>query len=639
MGGRTPVPNEGQARVAHLYARDSVFVQKSSGLPLSAVAILGILLALAVAIRLHGLFHDLPFSYYGDELAFVKRSMSLGAGDLNPHWFNKPAFLMYLLLGCFGACYVVGWAFGAFVSSEAFGAYFLHDMGPFLLIARSVVAAFGMATIYGTFLLAKKAWRSLPAGLCAAAVVACLPAMVAGSQVVKEDVPAAAFIVFSLYAYLYSRDTPRIWPLVLAGGLAGLSMATKYYGVILVPVFLLAEGARLLGAKSTGGKTSTVPKWCARSAVIVISFTAAFFAASPYNFLDPTWFGFMTERLQPFLTGATEVRYEPDRRIAFEIGYGTIPRAVADTIVVLTRPQILGPFLSALVLLGIASNLWKQKTRGTSALILGSVGVFLVCVAMWGPYHTSPRHFIPILPLLACFTYAGAITILNVLRSPANVRNFLVAGLVLAAIMPSLVHSVRSNIDINRPDSREMARDWIAANVSQDDLIVLDDYGPELPDNLASVRRLLAVLKTVDAKSGFTAGESARLNLLEKFPAPNGFNVMRLGHPWWSPEELSDDILRASKEHLRMGNPLISRVPRSLAEYQQMGVDYIITNSMAEKRYFDALGPNERFPSFVRFYNDLRKLEPVQMFDPAEWNGKGPTIYVYRLHEPRPQGR
>jgi Dolichyl-phosphate-mannose-protein mannosyltransferase len=624
------------SRVAGFYARDRISVQKSSGLPLSVVAILGILLSLAVAIRLHGLFHDLPFSYYGDELAFVKRSMSLGAGDLNPHWFNKPAFLMYLLLGCFGTFYVIGSAFGAFASSAAFGAYFLYDMGPFLLIARSVVAAFGIAAVYGTFLLANKAWRSVPAGLCAAAVVACLPAMVAGSQVVKEDTPAAAFIVFSLYAYLWSRDTSRIWPLVLAGGLAGLSMATKYYGIILVPVFLLAEGARLLSAKSTVSEKSTPGEWCSRSAVVVISFTAAFFIASPYNFLDPTWFGFMVERLQPFLTGATEVRYEPDRQITFEIGYGTIPRAVADTIVVLARPQILGPLLSGLILLGIISSLWKRDTRGTSGVILGSVGVFFVGVAMWGPYHTSPRHFIAILPLLACFTYAGVLTILNVLRIPANVRNAMIPGLVLVAILPSVVHSVRANIDINRADSRKVAHDWIAANVSKDDLIVLDDYGPELQDSPASVHRLLAVLETVGANSGFTAGESARLGLLEKFPAPNGFNVMRLGHPWWSPEELSDEELRASPDHLRMGNPLISRVPRSLAAYQRMGVDYIVTNSIAEERYFGGPVPNERFPSFVNFYNDLRKLEPVQVFNPAEWKGKGPIIYIYRLDEREP---
>jgi hypothetical protein len=598
------------------------------------VAILGILLIFALTIRLHGLFHDLPFSYYGDELAFVKRSISLGVGDLNPHWFNKPAFLMYLLLGCFGTFYVIGSAFGTFASSEAFGAYFLYDMGPFLLIARSVVAAFGMATVYGTFLLANKAWRSLPAGLCAAAVVACLPAMVAGSQVVKEDVPAAAFIVFSLYAYLWSRDTARIWPLVLAGGLAGLSMATKYYGIILVPVFLLAEGARLLHTKSPISETSTIREWCSRSAVVVISFTATFFVASPYNFLDPTWFGFMVERLQPFLTGATEVRYEPDHQVIFEIGYGTIPRTITDTVVVLARPQILGPLLSGLILLGIVANLWKQDTRGTSGIILGSVAMFFVGVAMWGPYHTSPRHFIPILPLLACFTHAGVITILNVLRIPANVRNPMIAGLVLVAITPSIVHSIRSNIDINRADSRKLAHDWIVANVSKDDLIVLDDYGPELQDSPASVDRLLAVLETVGANSGFTAGESARLSLLEKFPAPNGFNVMRLGHPWWSPEELSDEELRASEDHLRMGNPLISRVPRSLAEYRRMGVDYIVTNSIAEERYFAGPVPNERFPSFVSFYNDLRKRKPVRVFDPAEWKGKGPTIYIYRLHEP-----
>jgi Dolichyl-phosphate-mannose-protein mannosyltransferase len=635
------VPNEAEARVAGFYARDRVSLQESRGFPLSAVAILGILLGLAVAIRLHGLFHDLPFSYYGDELAFVKRSMSLGAGDLNPHWFNKPAFLMYLLLGCFGTFYVIGSAFGAFASSEAFGAYFLYDMGPFLLIARSVVAVFGIATVYGTFLLASKAWRSVPAGLCAAAVVACLPAMVAGSQVVKEDTPAAAFIVFSLYAYLYSRDTSRIWPLLLAGGLAGLSMATKYYGIILVPVFLLAEGARLLSAKSTASEKPTLGDWCFRSAVVVISFTAAFFIASPYNFLDPTWFGLMVERLQPFLTGATEVRYEPDRQITFEIGYGTIPQAIADTIVVLARPQILGPLLSGLILLGIASSLWTRDTRGTSGIILGSVGVFFVGVAMWGPYHTSPRHFIAILPLLACFTYPGVLTILNVLRMPPNVRNAMIAGLVLVAILPSVVHSVRANIDINRADSRKVAHDWIVANVSKDDLIVLDDYGPELQDSPASVHRLLAVLEVVGANSGFTAGESARLNLLKKFPAPNGLNVMRLGHPWWSPEELSDEELRASPDHLRMGNPLISRVPRSLAAYQRMGVDYIVTNSIAEERYFGGPVPNERFPSFVNFYNELRKREPVQVFNPAEWKGKGPIIYIYRLDEraPAPRGR
>lgn len=634
------------ARKPPLYPLPPLSVERPGLVSLSVPVVLGLVLVVALALRLHGLFHDLPFSYYGDELAFVKRSMSLGAGDLNPHWFNKPAFLMYLLLGCYGTFYLIGVALGAFADSAAFGAYFLYDIGPFLLIGRLVVAAFGIATVYGTFLLAAKAWDSPAAGLCAAAVVACLPAMVAGSQVVKEDTPAAAFIVFSLYAYFWGRNTPRLWPLVVAGGLAGLSMAVKYYGIILLPVFVLAEAGRWLAARVTLAKDSpltlkevTFKGALIRSGVVVISFIAAFFLGSPYNFLDPTWFGILTQTLQPFLTGASEVRYEPDRQVLFEAGYGMIPRAVAGTLIVLARPQILGLLPGALILLGVLAGLWSRDTRGTSAILLGSVGVFLVCVAMWGPYHVSPRHFIPILPLLACFTYPGASVLVRMLRVPAHIQRYAVAALVVAALAPALVHTIRANIEINRLDSRALAHRWISDNVSREDLIVLDDYGPELQDSPASVERLLAVLERVGADSGFTAGEAVRLKLLARHPAPNGFNILRLGHPWWSHRELSDEEIRASRDHLKMGNPLISRVPRTLDEYRQMGVAYIVTNSVAEKRYLTGTSVNDRFPSFVRFYRALRALEPAQVFDPADWNGKGPIIAVYRLHPSPASGR
>jgi len=62
----------------------------------SRIALAAVLL-LAAALRLWALRHDLPFSYYGDELHFMRRAMAMGTGDLDPHWFHKPAFLMYLL--------------------------------------------------------------------------------------------------------------------------------------------------------------------------------------------------------------------------------------------------------------------------------------------------------------------------------------------------------------------------------------------------------------------------------------------------------------------------------------------------------------------------------------------------------------
>src|SRR5262245_20678761 len=69
---------------------------RAAGLALAAV------LLLAAGLRLWGLTHDLPFSYFGDELHLLKMSAAMGTGDLNPHWFHKPAFLNYLMLLGFG---------------------------------------------------------------------------------------------------------------------------------------------------------------------------------------------------------------------------------------------------------------------------------------------------------------------------------------------------------------------------------------------------------------------------------------------------------------------------------------------------------------------------------------------------------
>jgi hypothetical protein len=81
-----------------------------------------------------------------------------------------------------------------------------------------------------------------------------------------------------------------------------------------------------------------------------------------------------------------------------------------------------------------------------------------------------------------------------------------------------------------------------------------------------------------------------------------------------------------------MGNPLVSRRPRPLANYRKEGIRYVITNSEARQIYFDPeRGKAAGFPSFVRFYHELDALRPVKTFDPAVWHGKGPVIWIYDL--------
>ena len=69
--------------------------------------LLGLIL-IAFSVRFFGIFHDLPFTYYGDEKHFINRAVAFGSGDLNPHWFHKPALYMYLLFFEYGMYFLVG---------------------------------------------------------------------------------------------------------------------------------------------------------------------------------------------------------------------------------------------------------------------------------------------------------------------------------------------------------------------------------------------------------------------------------------------------------------------------------------------------------------------------------------------------
>ncbi len=262
--------------------------------------LLAAVLLLAAALRLWGVGHDLPFSYYGDELHWMKRSLALGTGDLNPHWFHKPAFFMYVLFAAYGAYFLAGFAAGRFDSPEAFGAHFLAEPAPFLLIGRLLVCAAGVATVWVVFRLARRVHGEREgepagtyAGLGAALVAAVLVPMVASSQHIKADVPCALLMALAVWSFLGTRDSARLRPLAIAALLAGAAMGTHYYGLVLLPTFVALELLRGLPFAARLG----VEPWperrlrraAGRAALASLLFTAGFFAASPYNFLDPTW--------------------------------------------------------------------------------------------------------------------------------------------------------------------------------------------------------------------------------------------------------------------------------------------------------------------------------------------------------------
>ena len=598
-----------------------------SGSRAYAIGFTGVVL-LGVALRFAGVFHDWPYSYYGDELHLMKRSIAMGTGDLNPHWFHKPALLMYLLLGSYGGFFAIGRLVGKFASSAAFGAYFLAEPGPFVAIGRLVVLAFGVATIFVTARLGKRTGGAF-GGLAAAFAVAVLLPATAGSQVIKEDVPAGFFVAAAALAYLAGAERRSIAPVVWAGALAGASMATKYYGIILIPGIVVVELLEVLAGRRS---------WAAlfgRSSILVATFVAGFFVASPYNFLDPTWPRTIAARIGVFGGGdvSAEEHFDPDGKVSYEPGLAAIPGASVHFIrQVMDREALTAPLL-VLALIGMVSVARRPETR-RDAIVLGApTVVFWLGAVTMAPYHLQARQLNAILPLLCPLLGPGAQAFVGLGRLRGRAATGAAALVTLAACLPTLSASIRNIRDIMRVDSRNVAVAWIEKNISPADRILLDDYGPQLSPNAAAVGRLEERLALFSREEAFTAAQAKRLELLRAYPPHEAFDVQELGHTWWLPREMSDEELRKDWKQRDMGNPLTDRVPKDVATYRAEGFVWIVTNSEAQVRYFSSPEEAQAFPSFHRFYSELRARRPAQTFDPKDWGGKGPVVWIYDLRE------
>ncbi len=590
---------------------------------LAPIAVMAVLL-LAAALRVWGLLHDLPFSYFGDELHFMRRSMAMGTGDLNPHWFHKPAFLMYVLAFFYGLYYAVGALVGRFDSTAGFGAHFLFEPGPFLLIGRLVVAAFGVATVYVVYRIGRKVYGTPWAGIAGALAAAILAPMVYSAQTIKSDVPCGFLMTLSVLVYLRTRETRSARPLVGATLLAGAAMGTHYYAVVLVPAYLLLEALRGFSPE-VSWKTAL-----GRCLLVGLLFLGGFFLTSPYNLLDPAWVRDNKGAIEKSLGLAEEpvVHFEPDSRTEFKPGPKAWGGAAGHFFEVMASKRALGIALTVLAVLGLAVTLVRRETRWYGLLVLIPFLFFFLAAITIAAYHAQPRHLNALYPLLATLIWPGALLL---------ARKSSVALLVAAlACVPTLVETARYNWKITRLDSRLVAYRWIHANLSKDARILVDDYGPFLNPSPRSAERMAAVLASL-GKSPFTHHQDLRIELLRTYPPADGLNLDELGHQWWLPREKSDAELRSDPVDLDMGNPLVTRQPGPIEAFREGGVRFVVTNSEARDQYFVAGPRGASFPSFVRFYQGLERTRRIKTFDPRDWGGKGPVLWIYDLTQPAPK--
>ena len=578
------------------------------------------ILLVGAALRVPGIFRDLPFTYYGDEAHLIKRSMAIAAGDLNPHWFNKPAFFMYLLAFAYGVMYLFGAATGQVHSPEQFASNYLENPHAFILVGRGLVCATGIATIYLVFVAARRIFRNDNAALGAATLTAVLTPLVIASQQLKADVPCAFLIMASYCLYLRARESGKTRQLCVAALIGGVAIGTKYYGIVLVPAFAVGE---LLGGiegkrpwKETIGRIALVP----------LLFGLGFFIVSPYHFLDPTWGAKIGRSIRAYVDPAAQIiAYDPDSEATYKTGPSSLFGAIAHFARKCVMPNAVGIVPTLLMLLGAAIALWKRATRRMALVPLTAVATFVMFAVTLSAFHANARHLTAILPLLCLFAFPlGALP-----RSRVAVG--IVAALLVISVGIEIPRSIAHDRISLREDSRNVARQWILDHIPDEARLLLDDYGPQLSPNAAAVARLRERLASLPPDEAFTAHQGILLSILEGHPPRHGKNLDALGHPWWLEREPTDKQILSDRANREASNPLLPRVPKSVSEYRRLGYRFIVTNSSARDRYFDGPDKVERYPTWVAFYEALDKLDPIKVFDPSNWGGKGPVVWIYRF--------
>jgi 4-amino-4-deoxy-L-arabinose transferase-like glycosyltransferase len=592
------------------------------------VAVPVAILALALLLRLLGIWHDYPYSYYPDEAHFVKRALSFGSFDFNPHWFHKPAFLMYLLFFEYGIVFALGKLMGVWGSVQDFAVQFVKDPGVFYLVGRVTVTAFGVASVWLVYHIGTRHFGRY-AGIVGALLLALSFGHVSAGQDIKADVPAMFFGLASMALVLRYFDGREFKWLMWASVLAGVGAATKVYpSVMLLPIFMALAWGMYQHERHNAGRL--MGRLALLGLALLATFVAAYFICAPYSFLDPlgreatfSWFNRVLRMLQ--VLAGQPVAERPNDFIEQGLGRG---EAVIVYFQQLFINAGLGPVIGALGLIGLPWLLRGDKMKG--AVLLSYPLVFVSISLFILPGYSEVRHQLPIYPYIAL---GGGVFVAWAFARFGGQQRILSALLALVLLIPTY-QIVQYGLFISKQNTRNLAKAWIETNIPSGIRLLVDENGPPLLASAESLQVALEKAKASDPSGQFTAHYDTYLQyqILAAKDAVS-YDLVELRFPWWREAETAPGVHYLDSEYDRdAGNPLRPVGVKTYDAYLDDGIRYVIVQS---ERYQPFITPSTHrykyFPSFRKFYIELfQRGKLIKVFDPAG-ERVGPIVKIYEL--------
>jgi hypothetical protein len=589
---------------------------------------LGLVLALALGLRLWGIRQGLPYAYNADEDAhFVPRAIGMLTLGWNPHYFaNPPAFTDLLRL-----VFAV-WFGGRGGASHTFAT----DSTAVFTAARVVAALLGTLAVWLLYLAGARLFDRGVALLAAALeAVAFLPVFYA--HLALNDVPTLAPLTLSLVGTAGVLRKGRGRDYLVAGVGLGLGCATKYTaGIALMP--LLAAGAAQYleptprrrgfalpdpaaaergtpvpsGADAARTAPAALPRATPAAGPVLLGLALAggaalvsFLAADPYSVLD-------LHAFEQGIAHQSSLSGEAQGKLG-------APRESGIVYYLWSLTWGLG-WVPALAALGGAITVWRRQQRLGWVLVPAPL-LYLAFMGAQGRYFG--RWLLPIFPIVCLLAAFFVLQLASALaRRAPRLRTAFVGLAVLALCAQGLVYSIHSGLVLSRADTRNIARTWMEGHVPVGAKIVVE---PVVPDEWVQ-----------------DVGQ----------PTFSTYD----GDRWLKYQSLRSVInaageLRPAEAHtVSLENYELTLAPALIAHYEQEGYCWVLRGSAESGRAF---ADPARAPLAAAYYRALaRQAEVVHRISPYragahpvafnfDWSfdyyplayrRPGPEIIVYRLH-------
>jgi 4-amino-4-deoxy-L-arabinose transferase-like glycosyltransferase len=402
----------------------------------TTVGLLGGVVLVALVLRLTGLTWGLPWVFHPDENHYVAVAQQMvRSGDPNPHYFENPSLLTYLIAG--ELLLLRGLGPPGLVEANA------------TVLARLDGALLGTAGVVLVFLVGRRLFDR-PVGLAAALFLAVAFLHVRDSHYGVNDVPATTVLTLALLLAARAAGRPTAARLALAGLAVGLAASTKYHiglGLVLVPA------AHWLGRRAAGRPLLDGPARCALAGAGLAA-AGGYLLGTPYTLLDAR--GFLEGFLDQYATAGGRwfgQALEPVPLLYLTHllqGFGALPLALAGA--------------------GLALGLrWRPAA---TALVAAFPAAYLAFMLTKGAFFA--RLAIPLLPFCALLAAVGTVGLAR--RLPPSGRRAGLVGLLAIALAQPLANDLLHNRIILQADTRVLANAWVQAELPPRSHLLVQTY-------------------------------------------------------------------------------------------------------------------------------------------------------------------